>query len=92
LTPRGTLPPQAPIISSVQDEKRAPVLVALYPNPASSVVALQYYISKAGQVEISVSDMNGKVLQMQKENCATEGLYTNTINFSQLPLPLIWCL
>lgn len=85
LTPRGTLPPQAPILSSIRDNNQVPVLVALYPNPAYGIVALQYYVAAAGPVEISVADLTGKMLHSQKEVCNTEGLYTNTLNFSQLP-------
>ncbi len=84
LTPRGNLPPLAPIISSTNDEVYKPVLISIYPNPATSAIALQYYQYSDAEVTFRITDMNGRVISTEKTPRQSEGLYNHFVNVNAL--------
>lgn len=84
LTPRGNLPPLAPIISSTNDEVYKPVLISIYPNPSTSAIALQYYQYSDAEVTFRITDMNGRIISMEKTPRQSEGLYKQIVNVSAL--------
>ncbi len=83
LIPRGTNPGLAPIISSIGNMKPDDmVMISCYPNPAIKEVAIQYYIFKPGQVNILLSDLNGRIAYTQSAQHTQDGLYNTEIDLS----------
>lgn len=84
LTPRGNLPPQSPIISSVNDIMVNPVVLGCYPNPFTDEVKLQYFVPAKGNVLVQLTDVNGKIVYTQTEKREGEGLYNTAVKTTAL--------
>ncbi|MEO8147299.1 MAG: alkaline phosphatase D family protein [Bacteroidia bacterium] len=60
------------------------ILLGVYPNPANDFAEAQFYIRKAGTVEISVVDVTGKTLYYFTEEKTGAGVYINRIDLTSL--------
>jgi alkaline phosphatase D len=84
LTPRGTLPPQAPVVSGIKDVKNDMVMISCFPNPFTEQVKMQYYLFKPEKVELKVTAIDGKTVYSKTENSGT-GLFNTELSLQQLP-------
>ncbi|MFN8323889.1 MAG: alkaline phosphatase D family protein [Chitinophagales bacterium] len=83
LTPRGTNPAIAPIVSAV---KNIPadnmVMISCYPNPSVNEVSIQYYLYQPANVTIQLTDITGKTIYIQKVPHAEKGLFNTEADLS----------
>ena len=56
----------------------------LFPNPATEVTTLNYYINKLSHVSINITDLNGKIVSTQLNEEATEGAYSKKLDLRDL--------
>ncbi|MCW5907580.1 MAG: alkaline phosphatase D family protein [Chitinophagales bacterium] len=84
LTPRGTLPALAPVISSVKDMKSDMVMISCFPNPFTETVRIQYYLFKPGKVEMNVTSLDGKKVYSKTETATSSGLFDAELSLQQL--------
>lgn len=85
LTPRGTNPGLAPVVTDVRTVKPEQVtMVSLYPNPTAGEVAVQFYLYKPGKVTIAVTDMQGRTVYSTYNEYSQPGLYNAETNLSHL--------
>jgi len=85
LAPRGTNPGLAPIVSGIRNVKPDEmVMISCYPNPSVNEVAIQYYIFKAGEVSMMLSDMNGRIVYTNKTQHNEAGLYHTEADLSNV--------
>ncbi len=85
LTPRGTNPGLAPVITDVKTIKQDEmVMVSVFPNPTINEVDIQYYLYKAGDVNILLTDINGKQVYNQKIQHQQEGLFNAEIDLANV--------
>jgi alkaline phosphatase D len=77
LSPRGTNAPLAPppnYLTTKGEISSAPVIISCNPNPFTDRIGIQYYAMQAGKVNITVSDLSGKVFQSISQTIASNGL------------------
>lgn len=85
LTPRGTNPILAPIISGVKNVTADDmVMLSCFPNPTIDEVAVQYYLFKPAAVRIMLTDMNGKTIYSQKTTHNEKGLFNTQADLSSV--------
>ncbi len=70
-------------IEELQAEKVDALSVKVYPNPVKYMATIEYQISKASEVEISVYSLTGKLVYTQKI-FRQKGLYTQKVNAESL--------
>ncbi|MES2622382.1 MAG: alkaline phosphatase D family protein [Bacteroidota bacterium] len=86
LTPRGTNPGLAPIISGIRNaSQQEAVMVSIYPNPSSNYIAVQYYLSQPGEVKITLTDLSGKNVHAESRKHVENGLFNAGLDISLLP-------
>ncbi|WP_051632988.1 alkaline phosphatase D family protein [Thermonema rossianum] len=82
--PKSIQPPLAPseplpYVLTASEQKIAPVLLGLYPNPANILLLLNYAVLRPGEVNIEIWSMEGKLLfSLKKRHQA--GNYTLSID------------
>lgn len=84
LTPRGTLPVLAPVISGIKDVKNDMVMISCFPNPFTEEVKIQYYLFNPAKVNINVTTVDGKTVYTKNENSGN-GLFDTEIPLQNLP-------
>lgn len=85
LTPRGTNPTLAPIVSAIENVKTDEmVMISCYPNPFINEVAIQYYIFKSGEVNMMLTDLSGRVIHTELKQHTEAGLYNSEIDLSMV--------
>ncbi|MFM2306961.1 MAG: hypothetical protein RLZZ367_1630 [Bacteroidota bacterium] len=85
LTPRGTNPVIAPVVTDVRTVKpEVMTMLSLYPNPSAGEVDIQFYLYKAGNVNIVVTDLNGRTVHSQQLLYNQPGLYNASADLSGL--------
>jgi hypothetical protein len=57
----------------------------IFPNPAGDVASLSYFNSVGTSMEISLSDMNGRLIEKWNAANQSPGKQTRNINTAQLP-------
>ena len=55
-----------------------------YPNPFNQQTRLSYYLPKEGFVQISVYDLNGRIVRYEPPESRTAGMHSRLLNFSSL--------
>lgn len=78
LSPRGTNAPLAPppnYLTTKEEISSAPLIISCNPNPFTDRIGIQYYAKLAGKVNITVSDLSGKVFQSISQTNASNGLH-----------------
>jgi len=83
----GTLPVPAPALpNNTTSRAKADEIIWLsqYPNPFTSDFAVQYYLQKAGKVDVKVFDVQGKVV-LSESRTAVPGIQYTEMNGSSLP-------
>jgi PKD repeat protein len=60
--------------------------IFMYPNPTSEEVTVSYTISKASHVELTLTDMYGRLIMVYGEQDLAPGKYTEKMNLSTLNL------
>lgn len=83
LTPRGSLPVLAPIVSGIKNVQQDVVMISCFPNPFTDEVKIQYYLFKPGKAEIRVTTMDGKTVYTKTEQHGT-GLYNTELPLNNL--------
>ena len=68
------------------DENKSPVIsgVSVYPNPASGLMAINYFLSKTENVLIQLIDINGKVLKDLLRETQTPGLHNHFLDLQDI--------
>ncbi len=85
LTPRGTNPAVAPIISDVKNiSKPDMVMMSVYPNPSANHVDVQYYLYAPGDVTISITNVSGQNVYNQTIKHTQYGLFNTEADLSNL--------
>ena len=85
LTPRGTNPYLAPIVSGIGSNlQQEAVVVAIYPNPSADRVAIQYYLYQPGIVKISLTDRSGKIVYTESRKHVENGLFNAGLDINAL--------
>lgn len=85
LTPRGTNPVIAPVVTDVRTVKHEVMtMLSLYPNPSAGEVDIQFYLYKAGNVNVVVTDLNGRTVHNQQLLYNQPGLYNASADLSGL--------
>ena len=85
LTPRGTNPIIAPIISDVKNiSKPDMVMMSVYPNPSANHVDVQYYLYAPGDVTISLTNISGQTVYNQTIKHTQYGLFNAEADLSNL--------
>lgn len=59
--------------------------ILIYPNPVSTSATIEYKAEKAGEIQIHVMDLNGKVVKSLNFNSQKEGIIKTNMNMSDLP-------
>lgn len=59
-------------------------LKTLYPNPTKNNTTVKYSLDHSGNVEISIINSYGIVIQSQEENHSTKGVFYKTLDTSKL--------
>ncbi len=80
LTPRGSLPVLAPVVSGIKDVKNDMIIISCFPNPFTEEVKVQYYLFNPGKVAMTVTNLDGKTVYTKTENSGV-GLFD-----AELPL------
>ncbi|MBS3914906.1 MAG: esterase-like activity of phytase family protein [Bacteroidetes bacterium] len=57
----------------------------LFPNPASDMVSIEMHLESASTINISISDISGKMLEQKQMNATESGTLTYGISTSNLP-------
>lgn len=60
-------------------------LQAVYPNPASRLLNLQYYAAKAGPSEFVIYNIAGARVRQANFSSTTQGVFYETVDISELP-------
>ena len=60
------------------------VMISCYPNPTVKEVAIQYYLFKPSDVNIFMTDLNGKTVYNQKIQHAEVGLFNAGADLSSV--------
>ncbi len=85
LAPRGTNPGLAPVVTDVKTIKQDEmVMISVYPNPTVNEVDIQYYLYKSGEVNIMLTDMNGKLIYDKKIQHQEQGLFNAEIDLGNI--------
>jgi hypothetical protein len=69
-------PPQQTGVNTTQKQDRR---IVVYPNPAETAVFIKGRLDKAGDISISLYDMNGKLLSNKKVHF-NDGLFTEELS------------
>lgn len=85
LSPRGTNPAIAPIVTSANAIKNNVIVMGCYPNPVIDEVKVQYYLFEPGTINVSVSDVSGKVVHRFVQKVNASGLYNSTVELQNVP-------
>lgn len=56
-----------------------------YPNPVIDEVKVQYYLFEPGTINVSVSDVSGKVVHRFVQKVNASGLYNSTVELQNVP-------
>lgn len=70
-------------VEELKAEKVDALTVKVYPNPVRYIANIEYYISKASEVEISIYSLTGKLVYNQKIY-RQKGIYTQELNAESL--------
>lgn len=85
LTPRGTNPGLAPVISDVKTIKQDEmIMISVYPNPTINEVDIQYYLYKTGNVNILLTDINGRQVYNKTIQHQEQGLFNAEIDLNNI--------
>ncbi|MCP4314230.1 MAG: T9SS type A sorting domain-containing protein [Bacteroidetes bacterium] len=57
---------------------------SLYPNPAGAETTLHYTMSEAGESQIMIYDLNGRLLKLAEQEYRHAGTYRSTISLTDL--------
>lgn len=61
-----------------------PLILSVYPNPATEEATIEYYLPKAAPVHLSITDLQGKTLIRKDVPVHTEGLYFMPLSLQNL--------
>lgn len=76
------MPPMT--VTSVSNIIKQAEVFHVYPNPSSQNININYGLNKKGNVAIKLIDLTGKTIQNTTVNAQQEGIYTQTIDISNL--------
>jgi Secretion system C-terminal sorting domain len=62
-----------------------PSLYALFPNPATHNLTLEYYAAKPGRTSLAIYSMGGMLVKQQNFDNSAQGILTESINVDQMP-------
>ncbi|MEM9888715.1 MAG: T9SS type A sorting domain-containing protein, partial [Bacteroidota bacterium] len=67
------------------DKTAQALQVAVFPNPFSSTTNIQFHLAQAGDVVLTITDMNGKVVHQQQYLDLPNGEYQHQFEANHLP-------
>ncbi|MEN0051224.1 MAG: T9SS type A sorting domain-containing protein, partial [Bacteroidota bacterium] len=67
------------------DANKTALQVVVFPNPFNSITNIQFYLATAGDVVLTITDMNGKVVHQQQYLDLQSGEYQHQFEASQMP-------
>ena len=72
--------------TAVKDVASDDIYLKVYPNPSTTLVNMDYYLSDAAPVTLHIENMTGQtVMQVLDGENKNPGTYHQAINISQLP-------
>lgn len=85
LTPRGTNPAVAPVITDVKNiANDNMVMISCFPNPTQNEVRIQYYLYKPTDVSIQMTTIGGQTVYSQNIKHSENGLFNAEADMSKL--------
>lgn len=80
------LPVSNAAATAIRDLAADGTFIKVYPNPSSTLVHMDYYLSDAAPVTLRLQNMEGQtVMQVLDESTKNPGTYHQTIDVSRLP-------
>jgi hypothetical protein len=78
----------APLNAQTTELPKDFAITSIYPNPFNSMTTLQYSIPVAGDVEMTVFDLQGRTLLCNNDNVTSAGTVQRVLDFSSYPTGL----
>jgi len=74
------------------DDNTEPKKVSAYPNPFNPITNIEYNVLKDGQVNVSIFNVNGKLVETITNQVLSKGSYNNRWNASGLESGIYFCI
>lgn len=73
------------LITGIQEEKTA-LKLTVYPNPAIHTIALNYSLPQVSDIQLSITDINGRTIKTFGHESQSAGTYKQTMDLTELQL------
>lgn len=74
-----------PLIIGISEVKESNVTFSMFPNPATDVVNMKYEVKEAGRIEIALTDLTGRKINVMEEGTRGTGVYQSALDLNTAP-------